>query len=113
MEFKHKDAPDSPDVVSLESGHRAAVDTNGCFEVDGRSNLVDRAKDLGHDPVGGNDDNASAGVPDLTQYSEEDLVTMDYSELQGLGSDFEDIKGNWGHDKLEEALIRKRRGQVG
>ena len=104
----------SPRSISYASRKKAIIQDDGTFEVpedtDNFEAIKARLIELGHEPVDAEEPEPEE--PDLTQFSEEDLVTMDYRELQSLGANFEDISGNWASGKLEEALIMRRRDQL-
>ena len=105
----------SPRSISYASRKKATIQEDGTFEVpedtDNFEAIKARLIELGHKPVDAEEPEAPE-EPDLTQFSEEDLVTMDYRELQSIASGFEDIQGNWPSGKLEEALIMRRREQL-
>lgn len=120
MIFEHRDGTDSAATMSFGIRDEVPIE-NGTFEVsDERTELIERLKELGHTPQGEGEPKKGepeTGEPeekaeaDLTQFSEEDLVTASYDQLRSLATQFEDIDGRWGKDKLEESLILKRREQ--
>ena len=115
MRFRHARGNDSPAITGVHPHFRSEVSDDGTFEVPDRvlPDVRDKLMELGHEPVEAESPEPKAPEePDLTQFSEEDLVTMDYRELQSIASGFEDIQGNWPSGKLEEALIVKHREQV-
>ena len=112
MIFEHRDGTDSAATMSFGIRDEVPIE-NGTFEVsDERTELIERLIELGHTPQGESEpEEEEKAEGDLTQFTEEDLVTASYDQLRSLATQFEDIDGRWGKDKLEEELILKRREQ--
>ena len=116
MIFEHRDGNSAASRKTIPGMGSVSVD-GGTFEVDPELVDVEALKEEGHTPQGESEpvetepETEEQEEGDLTQYTEEDLVTASYDQLRSLATQFEDIDGRWGKDKLEEALIIKRRGQ--
>ena len=106
MKFKHPKGTDSPQITGIRGVFRAKPDENGVFEVDGRKVDLETMEAHGYEPL---EETGDSQTPDLSAYSEEDIVTMSYRELQSIASDFEDIAGNAPKGEIEEALITRLR----
>ena len=106
MRVKHPKGTDSPQITGIRGVFRAEVDEDGYFEV-GDNVSVETLKDHGYILV--DEPETESEEPDLSGFTEEDIVTMGYRELQQIAGDFEDIKGNASEGEIEEALINKLR----
>ena len=110
MRFKHKDGERSTSKVTVPNIGSVEVREDNTFEVDEGKADIGTLKDVGHIPVDETpNEESDSEEPDLSGYSEEDIVTMGYRELQQIAGDFEDIKGNVSEGEIEEALINKLR----
>ena len=107
MRVKHPKGTDSPQITGIRGVFRSEVDEDGIFEVSD-SVSVETLKDHGYILVDEESESESE-EPDLSGFTEEDIVTMGYRELQQIAGEFEDIKGNASEGEIEEALINKLR----
>lgn len=105
MRVKHPKGTDSPQITGIRGVFRSEVDEDGYFEV-GDSVSVETLREHGYILV---EEQSESEEPDLSGFTEEDIVTMGYRGLQQIASDFEDIKGNASEGEIEEALINKLR----
>lgn len=126
---RERESDPYPVTMGVERWFSSSVDENGRFDVPEDhpkiDEIEDRLQELGHEPVGGNDNsgsesNTDAGVGDDSEeatlpdsLTEDDVVNAEYRELQQLAGPFDDIKGNASQGELEEALITKLREREG
>ena len=109
MRVKHPKGTDSPQITGIRGVFRAEVDEDGYFEVSD-SVSIETLKEHGYILVDETaEEESESEEPDLSGFTEEDIVTMGYRELQQIAGDFEDIKGNASEGEIEEALINKLR----
>jgi soluble cytochrome b562 len=116
MKFQFTDDPPYPRGFGVERWWSTTPDENGIVEVpedhEQYEEIVERCKELDRleavDPEGSDGDDTPP-EPDMSQYTEDDIVGMDYREMQSLAGRFDGIKGNASEGELEEALILKVR----
>ena len=111
MKVKHPKGTDSPQITGIRGVFKAEPDEDGYFTV-GKSVSVDTLKEHGYEiaeHTSEDEPESESEEPDLSGFTEEDIVMMDYRELQQIAGDFEDIKGNASEGEIEEALINKLR----
>jgi len=91
------DTPDEEGRLTIPDDH------------DKHDEIVARCKEVDRVTVLDESEGESEATPELSYYTESDIVEMDYREKQSLAGSFDDIQGNASDGELEEALILKVR----
>lgn len=117
MEFLHRKEKYSESRVMV-NGEDYIVDGKGVFEIPDEKvdkELVNKLSELGHKKlfnISSDEEEIKSDESEdspLKGFSEEDIVNMNYNNMQGLASQFDDINGNAKGDIIEEELIKKLR----
>lgn len=110
MQYQYNTDGDYPARMGVERWFSSEVDQEtGVFEVPEDHERIDeireRLEELGHEPVG-----EQKATDPLAGLTEDDIVRMEYRELQQIAGNLDDVKGNASEGEIEEALILKLRG---
>ena len=104
-----------PSAIRVDK-NRLDVDTDGRFTVpdDVSEQALQSLRLAGHEQVSDDEpepETEAADVDPVAGLTEEDIVTMDYRELQAIAADVDGIRGNATRGAMEEALIQEVRSR--
>jgi len=117
MKYQFRDDPPYPQSFGVERWWSTEPDSDGIVEVpedhDKYEAIVERCDSLDRlERVNEYKEPETIDEPDrdpLSGYTEEQIVTAEYRELQQIAGEYDDIKGNASEGEIEEALIYKLR----